>query len=284
MSTDYLNINKIEIVLKEDLINAKNFKHLVHYHNAYEIMFLIKSENKLFIKDSSYLMQPRQIIFIAPYTVHRIEYNNNTEYIRYVLNFESSYLMPMLDVLGGQSLINMLNNLEISVADLDTHSFNKACVIFSNLEKQYTSFEKNPNLENNMRLKLALCSSIIDIHKIFTTQKANETNIVTVNLVKHVIEYLNENYMNPITLDDIEKNFYVSKYHLCHMFREVTGASVVEFLQYIRIAEAQKLLAVKKLPILEVCYQCGFNNIQHFYRVFKKVTGTTPKATQVKKS
>ena len=55
------------------------------------------------------------------------------------------------------------------------------------------------------------------------------------------------------------------------------GISLVNYLQYKRILEAQKLLLNSDMPIIEIGMECGFTSVQHFYRVFKKITGLTPK-------
>jgi AraC-like DNA-binding protein len=50
----------------------------------------------------------------------------------------------------------------------------------------------------------------------------------------------------------------------------------MEYVQYRRTIEAQKLLEDTDKDILSVYYDCGFNNVQHFYRVFRKISKVTP--------
>jgi AraC-like DNA-binding protein len=96
-------------------------------------------------------------------------------------------------------------------------------------------------------------------------------------LVRGVARYLDESYAKEIVLEELSAQFYVSKYYLCHSFHEVTGTGVVDYLQCRRVLEAQKLL-MQGCDVRQTAERCGFHTMQHFYRVFKRVTGTSPGA------
>ena len=74
----------------------------------------------------------------------------------------------------------------------------------------------------------------------------------------------------------VRNEAHVDKYHLCHLFKVHTGMSVINYLHHRRIIEAEKLLIYTALPTGVVCTETGFNTIQHFYRVFREITGITP--------
>jgi YesN/AraC family two-component response regulator len=74
----------------------------------------------------------------------------------------------------------------------------------------------------------------------------------------------------------LEEKFYLNKFHISHVFKEITDFSVIEYVQQRRVIEAQKQLTYSQKKIIDICFDCGFNNIQHFHRVFKKITGVTP--------
>lgn len=105
-------------------------------------------------------------------------------------------------------------------------------------------------------------------------------NIKTIDkiesIIQKIIKYLDMHYMDNVTLDIIESEFFLNRYYIAHTFKEITGYTVIEYLQYRRIIEAQKQLRETQREIVEICYDCGFNNIQHFCRVFKKIARTTP--------
>ena len=95
-------------------------------------------------------------------------------------------------------------------------------------------------------------------------------------LIYNVLNYVNENYMHPLTLKETAQHFFVDHHYLCRRFKSICGYNFIDYLQFRRIAEATKLLAEGR-SVDDILLLCGFESIQHFYRVFKKKTGCTPK-------
>lgn len=85
-----------EITLKSDHITQEHTARLTHYHNTFEVMFLLASENIFFIKDTPLQTARGHMILIPPYTVHNIEYKIHTDYTRYVLYFEAAFVFPLV--------------------------------------------------------------------------------------------------------------------------------------------------------------------------------------------
>ena len=275
MEARYSEIGGIQFEFKNEIIREEQ-KTLIHYHNAYEIVLLLESDNELFIKDSKYYMGPKQIILIQPYVVHKINYKSGKKYLRYVLNFEYDAVHRIICNFGGESVLSKLCQTEAAMIDLSTKPFKNACNLFNGLLKINEKCLKSGSDENVVRLHLALTSFLFDVYDLFIKDPLIEKSSESEGLVHNVINYVNMNYMNDINLDKLAKEFFTSKYYLCHKFKKTTGISIIEYLQHVRIATAQNLLTSTNTSILEICSLCGFNNIQHFYRVFKKVTGFTP--------
>lgn len=90
-----------------------------------------------------------------------------------------------------------------------------------------------------------------------------------------ILQYMEENMAEPLTLDHIATQFYVSKHYLCRLFKEQTGTTVVEYLLQCRIAKACQLLqqghSVQRSGELS-----GFSDNSHFIRTFGGRMGTSP--------
>lgn len=95
-------------------------------------------------------------------------------------------------------------------------------------------------------------------------------------IVRHALQYLDTNYSRSVTLGGIARQLTVSKYYLSHMFKQSTGFSVMGYLNYRRIAEAKQMLAHTDKSVADIGTDCGFMNAQHFYRMFKKMSGMPP--------
>jgi AraC-like DNA-binding protein len=94
-------------------------------------------------------------------------------------------------------------------------------------------------------------------------------------VVTRVIDHLNRNLTDELSLDALSQQFFVSKYYLCHAFRRQTGVSIFAYVNTKRIAMAQQLLANGE-PATSVAYAVGYGTYSSFYRAFCKQTGHPP--------
>lgn len=105
-------------------------------------------------------------------------------------------------------------------------------------------------------------------------------NNVTINNncegIEDLILYLNSNYMNKITIEELEKEFHVNRTTMNKLFNKVTGMSVKAYLIKLRLHLASQILEDTKVPVSEVINRVGFNDPVHFSRIFKKNYGYAP--------
>lgn len=97
-----------------------------------------------------------------------------------------------------------------------------------------------------------------------------------VSRISPILKYINNNIMNTITLDILSDRFFISKSHLCDIFKKTIGMTVNEYILHRRILIAKQLMS-QDISLLEICNQCGFNSYTSFARNFKVLTGVNPK-------
>lgn len=86
--------------------------------------------------------------------------------------------------------------------------------------------------------------------------------------IDNIISYINENYTKKITLDILSEKFYISKYHLCRIFKETTGLTVLEYIRRKRILYANELIN-SGYSMNEASFLSGFNDYSSYYRTKK---------------
>lgn len=121
-----------------------------------------------------------------------------------------------------------------------------------------------------------ICYTFQDNMEIFTESlfySSDKNNKV----IKRAAEYITNHFSEPVTLADVAENIHLNASYLSTLFKQVTGFSFKEYLNNIRIEEAQRLLANTDYPIMEIAIACGFSDQSYFTKVFKKHTGLTPK-------
>lgn len=95
-------------------------------------------------------------------------------------------------------------------------------------------------------------------------------------LIARVEQYVEMNAASPIQLKDIAAAVYVSPHYLSRAFKKLTGKSLIAYIQEVRLARAESLLAETALSVTEISGRVGFNDATYFATCFKKRTGMTP--------
>lgn len=97
------------------------------------------------------------------------------------------------------------------------------------------------------------------------------------DLTTRLIEYLSLHFRQPLTLDDVAHDLGVSRYHLSRVFSQRLGSSFPDYLSFLRLSEAQELLAGTDRSVSDICLDCGFTSQRSFNRAFQKLFLTTPR-------
>jgi len=94
--------------------------------------------------------------------------------------------------------------------------------------------------------------------------------------IKIVNQYLYDNLINPIKINDVAALVNMTPSAFSHFFKKRTQRSFSDYLSDLRIGNAAKLLIESEKTISEICFESGFNNISNFNRAFKEKKGCTP--------
>ena len=94
--------------------------------------------------------------------------------------------------------------------------------------------------------------------------------------VEQVRSYIQEHFCEELSLEDIANACDMSKYYLCHVFKENMGISAFNYLIWLRMEEARRLLATTSLKVAQVGLQVGYSDPNYFITAFKKQEGMTP--------
>ncbi len=125
-----------------------------------------------------------------------------------------------------------------------------------------------------------VCSKLFEIEiernaqsqfMIFTPQKQHEDEVI-----KKAQEYIEKNYEEKITVDDLASMLSISRRNLERRFKKVTYNSIVEYMQRVRIEAAKQTLERARENVNEAMYKAGYTDIKAFRTTFKKLTGLSP--------
>ena len=109
-----------------------------------------------------------------------------------------------------------------------------------------------------------------------TNQKSDNTPIIKNPKLRDAVLYIEGHYSGNLTLSDIAKSAKLNHTTLTALMKEELGCTAIEYLMQYRITVSKKQLAFTDVPIKDISNMIGFKTVQHFNRIFKEITGTTP--------
>ncbi|ULC59834.1 AraC family transcriptional regulator [Flaviramulus sp. BrNp1-15] len=102
---------------------------------------------------------------------------------------------------------------------------------------------------------------------------ALETNPQDSDKISVIYKYVNTNFQQHITLDEIANKVSMTVPAFCRYFKKTTGKTFTQLVNEYRVVHATKLLNESKMSIADICFECGFNNFSHFNKQFNEITG-----------
>ena len=124
---------------------------------------------------------------------------------------------------------------------------------------------------------LKCLDELVDKYLSKTTSATNEEKENSNPLIEKIKEYINEHYMDNISLNLIADEMGVSSGYISTLFPKVVGCGFVDYLNTVRIEHACSYLEQNYFKTYEIAYRVGFNDEKYFSKVFKKIKGMTPK-------
>jgi YesN/AraC family two-component response regulator len=99
--------------------------------------------------------------------------------------------------------------------------------------------------------------------------------------IRRCIEFIDTNLHGKITLGDLGRESGRNPAYLCVQFKEEMGVSVTEYINKVRVEEAKLLLQDNHIPLAEIAHTLGFCSQSYFTKIFREVTGKTPRGYRV---
>lgn len=269
--------NEYIIVNKSDKLSDAS-KRWDHYHDFYELYFYLGKEMSYFIDTKTYTIYKDDIVLIEPFLLHKTVYNPTSERNRILVLFHPQ----ILSFMDGPENEGVAHEIEMLFAQKRKFSFRSTDskkLFFDAMQRLLHASQTENSSFKNTKVRCTLTElfiTLLDLSYDEDIEESNHTLSPKEKLVHDVITYINENYTSDITLEMICKELYVSKYYLCHTFKETTGVTVISFINTKRLSEAERLLRYSALNITEICQAVGFNSISHFINLFKKAYQCTP--------
>lgn len=247
----------------------------MHWHDEFEIIYMLEGRLKVNIQGSSYLMEPGDIVVIPPDYIHDMG-QVEEEYCHYGnIMFDLSLLEKNKDSEIYKKYI--LPFLENEYGDFYFKSDSEMAGKIGKLCYELWDFRHEKYSTAELLVKGNLFRIIYELQSVlkknrFTGDSQNEW----IERLKPIFEFIRSNMAKDISVQDAADLCCFSKSHFMKVFKLVTGTSFLDYVKKCRLEYGYFLLLNSEKSVLEVGSECGFSNFSYFIRSFKSVYGLSP--------
>ena len=239
-----------------------------HAHDFLELYYFLDGSVTYYIEDQVYDLCPGDLLIIPAGKMHRpVIANEHAAYERMVLWITPQYL---------QNIDSPAGDLQKNLQKMGEHGY---CVPFRGDETVFvTALLKKLLYMQKNDTDPKFCAGAVELYLwtifrsygVIDTTHRNETQVIP-----QVIRYITEHFSEPLTLEDIAAEFFVSKSYLNRHFKAYTNSTVYAYIMALRLTHARRMLR-EGIPAVEAGRECGFSDYSTFYKAFKTQTGLSP--------
>ncbi len=238
----------------------------MHYHNTYELYYILEGGREYFIEDKFFTTYKGDFIYIPAGMLHRTDGQLTTRILTYVnKEFTDRFFTKAMTakILPDEPFVFRAE--ETLVGEFQG--------MFVELFSKYRAYIEDPK-----KIDETVLAGLLFKIMFFVTMSKNTyiEQPFPDKRISLIVQYINKNFAQISSIEEIANHFFLSKYYLCHMFKASLGVPLVTYLHTIRIKAACEMIESGKYKITEIATKCGFNTTPYFCKVFKDEKGITP--------
>ena len=244
-----------------------------HRHDYYEYYFFLEGDVSIEIETRTFRLHPGDVILIPPGVRHHaVIHSNERSYGLFVFWISRTYY----EHLTSQS--KDYDYLVTHIRDRQNHIFHTDSIEFNGIQSRlFRLIEENHSQRFGKQTMLAnlISDLLLHLNRLVYEKDHPGRKEVKESLYSQVVRYIDGHLSDPLSLDSIASAFFVSKYHVSHVFKENIGMSVHQYITKKRLGACREAI-LGNAEISSVYRQYGFQDYTSFFRAFKKEYGCSP--------
>lgn len=253
--------------------NTETDYYPVHWHGPIEIIMPINSTYEVMCANNKYVLEPDDVVIIAPGIVHSV--GTNCDGKRIIFQIEPGALRQ---IKGLDFLLTHISPAIHLDKNFDKEAHSKIKQYILDIKDEYLSTD--PNSEIFIYSRFLEIMALVGQHSNGPTinyKLDSSKSRQVAEKIQYACNYISEHCTEEISLESVANMAGFSKFHFSRQFKKYTNTSFYHYLTEQRIYVAERLLVESELSITEISYQCGFSNASTFNRMFKLINECTPK-------
>lgn len=244
----------------------------LHHHDFYEFYLYISGDVTYLIEGKSYDLKSGDIILINSRELHQAMIKSmQVPYERIVLWINKAFLQGLST--PEADLTQCFESVKKNVVRADIENQQHIRTLLNKL----LALESYKGFGKDLLSKAYITEFLININNLVLNDQSDiDIDVKKSNLIDGIVEYINIHLDEDITIDDLSKEFYLSKFHLSREFKKHLGTTIHRYIVKKKLIKSKELI-LKGYPIQSVYKHSGFGDYSNFFRAFKNEYGITPK-------
>ncbi|MCL2856955.1 MAG: AraC family transcriptional regulator [Oscillospiraceae bacterium] len=268
----------------EHNVSTIDEKSTLHIHEMFEIVFVLSDGMRCTIGENTHILAKNTMLLFNNMDLHNLSLAPDTKLCDYyVIYFDPGLVRNLLS--ESTNILECFyyrpfNDPNILVFEQD--EVFGVLDVFNKLNYCYHNLHEDGVYGRELRMKFLLGSLLIKINLAYRLTHGISVNTDTGSYkrIYNIMNYIQQNYAEDITLDSLATMFHIGKFYMCFLFKGVTGVSPSQYLANCRLMKAKEML-INNYSVDDVCGRVGYKNLSHFSRSFKQHVGTSPKQYQM---
>lgn len=253
----------------------KEFSFPLHYHDEFELNFILNAKGaKRIVGDHIEMVDDVELVLLGPNLYHSwFTHQCKSDEIREIT------IQWHKDLLDEKFLYRNQLNFIRSMFERAHRGISFSRDTVQALAPRIQSLNEKNGFDSVLELMSILHDLSIsrNMRTLSNASFSNEQFSSNSRRIEKAFQYMNHNFDRPVTLSEVARLVNMTEVSFSRFIKKRTGNTFIDTLNEIRLGHASKKLIDTTHSISEISYNCGFNNISNFNRIFKKKKGCTPK-------
>ena len=245
-----------------------------HAHDYYEFYFFLEGNVSIQIENEQLPLTCGDVILIPPNVRHRAVIHNLTiPYRRFVFWISQEYCNHLMQL--SPDYVYLMQYVQTS----KTYLFHNDRITFNTIQSLILRLIEEMHSERFGRAaQITLCVNdlVLFLNRLIYARNVPSSPGEEQDLYRQLTVYIEEHLDEDLPLEKLAEEFYVSKYHIAHVFKDRIGMSIHQYITKKRLALCREAI-LGNANISEVYQAYGFGDYSSFFRAFKKEYGISPK-------
>jgi AraC-like DNA-binding protein len=252
--------------LKDSMGQERDF----HFHEFDKIVILLSGRVEYLVEDEVYALKPWDVLLVKHHTIHKAEIDKTLPYERIIIYFDRKYFEHVLPDAKLMDCFDIADRhgRHLLKAEPEQLEELKACI------ERYEALRGDERFGASAMGETMMIQLLIHISRLTEVEPGEADNKYDPK-IQQVLSYINENFREELSVDELADSVFLSKYYFMRLFKAQTGTTVYAYVRQKRLMNASRLIR-EGVPAAKAASDSGFGDYSAFHRAFKASFGSSP--------